>query len=386
MAYLTKPTVYNIEDSNIALLGSDLEKKVRENAGGQESAWESAGAEAGLKIWRVEQFQIVDWPQDRYGTFYSGDSYIVLYTFKSSPEPNDLSFNLHFWLGSSTTIDEAGTAAYKTVELDDHLRGMPVQFREVQGHESSQFLSYFPRFSCLEGGVATGFRKVVDPPPLDVKKLYRVTLTRTHDAATGKTASTLVVREVPAIAQSLVAGDTYVLDKGEKVWQLNTTGSAGQERYKAAEFAQSLVNERQSKCELTVFDEGHSGVSRFFNEFGDGASLHPHQPTSEAQPIKIFRISDISGELEFTPLSGTSRGLLSSNDSFLVDDSKSPQSPALYAWIGSAASLAERRSVVQYAQNYLYQERDSHRGRLGVPIIKMEEGREPKGFIDLLSD
>jgi len=30
---LTKPVKYDIKDSNIALLGSDLEKKVREHAG-----------------------------------------------------------------------------------------------------------------------------------------------------------------------------------------------------------------------------------------------------------------------------------------------------------------------------------------------------------------
>lgn len=56
---------------------------------------------------------------------------------------------MHFWLGLETSQDEAGAAAILTVQLDDMLGGAPVQFREVQEHESSKFLGYYPNGNHL---------------------------------------------------------------------------------------------------------------------------------------------------------------------------------------------------------------------------------------------
>ncbi|KAK7468991.1 hypothetical protein VKT23_003487 [Stygiomarasmius scandens] len=368
------------EDSNIALLGSDLEKRVREHAGDKETAWEGVGTEPGIQIWRIEKFQVVPWPKEKTGSFYDGDSYIVLNTYKKTPESESLSYDLHFWLGNNTTQDEAGTAAYKTVELDDHLHGRAIQYREVQGDESERFLSYFPRFLSLRGGVASGFHHVTDPPPLDLNNLYRISF---HQVGVR---SNLIVRQVPAEAVSLVAGDVYVLDKGTKIWQYNTKSSLGKEKFKAAEFVHSIVEARGSQCDVTVYDEGVSGAGIFLAEFGEGTVLQPENTETAPGPLTLYRLSDATGQVLFDLVEPAAYSTLSSKDAFLLDHSDDPKHPAVYVWIGKNASLNERRLAPQYAQRYLHDKKA--RGgsvRTSIPILKMQEGDEPDVFLRLMN-
>ena len=156
------------QDTNVNLIGSDIDKKCREAAANGEPQWTGCGEKAGLQVWRIEQFRVVAWPKSKYGRFHIGDSYIVLNTYVKDPaNPNKLSYDAHFWIGSESTQDEYGTAAYKTVELDDYLGGAPVQHREVQGSESAGFNKIFNgKIALLDGGVESGFN-----PPREVKRV-----------------------------------------------------------------------------------------------------------------------------------------------------------------------------------------------------------------------
>ena len=42
------------------------------------ATFDDAGQEAGLQIWRIEDFEAVPYDTATYGSFHEGDSYIVL--------------------------------------------------------------------------------------------------------------------------------------------------------------------------------------------------------------------------------------------------------------------------------------------------------------------
>ena len=74
----------------------------------------------GIEIWRVENrrgendvahFGIRRVPKEMYRQFYRGDSYILMNTYAT--EGGTLRWDIHFWIGSQSTADEYGVAAYK---------------------------------------------------------------------------------------------------------------------------------------------------------------------------------------------------------------------------------------------------------------------------------
>jgi gelsolin len=366
---MQKQKQYNIADSNIANLGTDLEKKVKLEAAQHEDAWKGAGKEVGIQIWRIQQFKVVAVPKNSYGSFYTGDSYIVLNTYKPKPESPALAYDVHFWLGTYTTQDEAGTAAYKTVELDDYLGGLPVQYREVQGYESARFLSYFKGgVRLLEGGVESGFHHV--EAEKYVPRLLHL-----------KGKKHIRVHEVPKSYKSLNSGDVFVLDAGKVVIQWNGAKAGILEKVKAAELLQAIEGEREGVAHGRVVAESDDDAE-FFALLGDkGAIADAAAGGSDVEAEKqneavLLRLSDSSGKFEFKELAKgikVKRNLLDSSDVFVLFTGAS-----VYAWVGKKASVGEKKNALQFAQEYV--------AKAGLPphtpVARILEGGENEVFED----
>lgn len=239
---------------------------------------------------------------------------------------NSLSYSIHFWLGKETSIDEAGVAAYKTVELDEAIGGGVRQYREVQGSESALFLSYFKKpingkggkgIEYLPGGVASGFKHVE-------RDVYRPRLLEVK----GKNVAR--VKEVPLKNTSLTQGDAYVLDLGLEIYIFIGASASRQEKMKATEVACHIDDdERGGRAEVFRLEDDPKNAT-FWNTLGgykDMKDLAPGLPDTDVPDnfvAKLFMISDDSGEVKFTEVDTKgklSRDMLKSEEVFLIHGS-----------------------------------------------------------------
>jgi len=358
-----------LEDSNIANYGSKEHKDLKLKAAQSEPAWAGAGKAVGTEVWRVEKMKMVKKPKEEHGKFFSGDSYIILNTYKQA-ESDKLLYNVHFWLGEKTSQDEMGIAAYKTVELDDLLGDLPVQYREVQGYESKEFLAIFAgNITIMEGGMDSGFRNV-KPEEYKPRLLHL------------KGKQNVRVTEVKLDWHSLNVGDVFLLDAGLKLFQWNGKSAGIFEKRKANEIILNIKKERNGRPVSVVLDDLEDNEEFWSKIGGKPAAGSLAAATSddikEAKTLVLLEVSDKTGELKRTEIArGSARkNQLNTNEVFLLDINHT-----VYCWIGKGASPAERANGIKFGVDYLKElRRPDH-----TPVVRVLEGAEPRGFLAELS-
>ncbi|KAF4637485.1 hypothetical protein G7Y89_g595 [Cudoniella acicularis] len=387
---LTHLKQYDIKDSNVELIGTEIDHRVKHKSAQAEPAWNNGkiGQQAGLYVWRIEDFEVIPWPEQRVGEFYDGDSYIVLHSYKVGEKEGRerLVHDIFFWLGSKTSQDEAGTAAYKTVELDEFLNGVATQHREVQEQLSDEFLAIFPRIKILSGGVQSGFHHV-DPnaAPKEITTLLRV-----FKYPTAGHAHSTVVHEVKPTWESLDEDDVFILDKGDKIWVWQGKKCSPMEKAKAAQVVSDLTLAKHIDVEVLSQTEARSAV--VVKLLGGGnttqtdfkaarpVSSRVSGPVAGDQPQKLFRLSDAEGTLSFSLVKDRKPIHIAdfdTDDVFLLDIGR-----AIWVWRGLGASQRERAMWLNVAHSYVHQ---IHDGPKTTPIASVIEGNESPAFFKAIA-
>ncbi|KAJ8288077.1 hypothetical protein COCON_G00007360 [Conger conger] len=310
--------------------------------------FERAGKSAGLQVWRIENMKLVLVSESLHGNFYVGDAYLILHTVK---QRDSYFYDLHFWLGKECSQDESTSAAIFTVQMDDYLGGKPVQYRELQGAESTTFTSYFKGgIKYKAGGVATGFNHVITND-LTAERLLHIKGRRVVRAT-----------EVPLTWTSFNNGDCFIVDLGAVIYQWCGSNCNKYERLKAAQVATSIRdNERNGRAKLIVVEEDMEpkGMIKVLGEKPDLPDGDNEDDAiadiSNRKMAKLYMVSDATGDMQVSVVSEENpfcQSLLLSDECFILDHGKSRM---IFVWKGRNANKSERKEAMKTAEGFIRQ-------------------------------
>lgn len=293
--------------------------------------------------------ELIQVPEKSYGSFFEGDCYVLLFTQKVG---NSLSYNIHYWIGSQSTQDEQGSAAIYTVQLDEFLGSSPVQYREVQDHESDTFKGYFKQgIIYKKGGVASGMRHT-ETNTYDVKRLLHV-----------KGKKRVIAKEVEMSWKSFNLSDVFLLDLGKNIIQWNGQKSNRQERLKGMLLAQDIRDrERGGRAEIRVVEgEAESSspqaMELMTETLGERTVALKDGPPDEAVDqeqkgqLTLYQVSDADGQMRVTEVATRPlvQDLLNHDDSYILDQG----GVKIFVWKGKKANKEERQAAMTRALDFI---------------------------------
>ncbi|XP_018568811.1 advillin-like, partial [Anoplophora glabripennis] len=306
-----------------------------------------------LTIWRIKQSHIVEIPKERHGYFFSGDCYIILYTYQTSSEQKHL---LYCWLGLHAGQEEINSTTLKLNEIDDELGQLGFQARIIQGRETAHFLQLFKGKLIVFKGKGIEY----DDSGKNFKNPSQYLI-----QVFGSTTYSSKAFQVSLKSSSLNSNYCFVLKRGKKLFIWSGNYSTGDQREMAKGFA-------GKDFELVL--EGKERDD-FFNLLG-GRSPYTTQMIkndSDPRPPRLFHCSSTSGIFHAEEIVFFTQKDLIPEHVMLLDTNDS-----VYMWIGKLSTREEQRLSIQTAIEYL--QTDPAGRDMNIAIIHVKQEREPPTF------
>uniref|UniRef100_A0A8C5PQ88 Macrophage-capping protein n=1 Tax=Leptobrachium leishanense TaxID=445787 RepID=A0A8C5PQ88_9ANUR len=296
----------------------------------------------GLQVFRIEKMKLIPVPQGSHGIFHSGDTYLVL---SHTGESN----NIYVWNGSDTSVDERAAGAIYSSQLHMHMGEKPIQNRETQGHESTEFMALFPHgVTYLEGGVSSGLQHAPQEPVASKHHLYHV-----------KGRKQIRALETDLNWDSFNKGDCFILDTGKCIYVWSGSHSNMMERNRARDLAHQIRDsERRGTAQVEIVQEGDEPeeMSQILGMKPDIIKECSAEDDKEAderhtREAVLYQVSNASGQMQVSRVGDGGvfqKEQLLSDDCFIMDTAGK-----IYVWKGKKANKEEREQSLEVANKFL---------------------------------
>ena len=323
-----------------------------------------------VQVWQITDFKKVPLDVSKYGQFYGGDSYIVLYSYDKGGVKK---YVIYFWQGMASTADEKGAAAYLAAELDKELGGSPVQVRVTQGKEPSHFRSLFKGRTIVHlGGKASSFHNISQDWATDGSSDSATSLFHVHSTSELNTMGTQVKKHY----SSLNSEDAFVMVTPQVVYVWEGIGCIPEEAAVAGTIASILAQDYKGSGGRSVVRvrEGSEPEGEFWSLLGGKGEYARTSPGDQhPKPARLFQASTATGRFQVEEILDFEQVDLTEDDVFLLDIYTQ-----LFVWVGSRSTDEERTKSLELAEKFVQEANDGRSRR--IPIVRIVSGSEPPFF------
>ncbi|VAH85352.1 unnamed protein product [Triticum turgidum subsp. durum] len=278
-----------------------------------------------LEVWCIDGNTRSPLPKEDNGKFYSGDCYIVLYTYHSGDKKEE--YYLNYWIGKESTADDQVMGAELANTMWNSLKGRPVLGRIYQGKEPPQFVALFQPMVILKGGISSGYKKI----------------TEEKGAASGSYSP-------EGIALFRVSGTAIHNNKTLHVDAPGVTVKHCKEGTESSAFWFALDG-KQSYTSKPIMQ--------------DTIVREPH----------LYAFSIRKGRLEVTEIFNFCQDDLLTEDLMILDTHGE-----VFIWVGQCVEPKEKQKAFEIGQKYIEHAMSIEDLSPYVPLYKVSEGNEPCFF------
>ncbi|XP_076958412.1 villin-3-like [Bidens hawaiensis] len=320
-----------------------------------------------LEVWSIDGGAKNPVAHEDIGKFYSGDCYIVLYSYHSREKKED--FYLCYWIGKDSTEEDQNTAAKLTASMFNSLKARPVQGRIYQDKEPPQFIAIFQPMVVFKGGLSSGYKSYIAEKGVD-DETYNPTCSSVIQIL-GTAVHNNKAMQLDPVASSLNSHECFVIQSGSHlyIWQ-GTQSTYEQHRWaaKIAEFLKPGVHVKYQK-------EGSESASFWLGLGGKDTCNSTKVSLETNRDPHLFGFSLSKGKMEIEEVYNFDQDDLLPEDMMILDTRAE-----VIVWIGQGVDPKEKKSALEYGQKYIELAASLDGLSPHVPLYRVNEGNEPCFF------
>ncbi|CAL9044118.1 unnamed protein product [Musa banksii] len=313
-----------------------------------------------LEVWRINGSAKNPLPREEIGKFYSGDCYIVLYTYRSGEKKED--YLLTWWMGKDSIQDDQLMATRLANTMWSSLKRKTSAGPHFSRERTTTVHCTISAHGCLE---EKNLNDETYTP--DGIALIQVSGTSVHNNKTV---------QVDAVATSLSSTDCFILQSGNSLFTWHGSSSTFEQQQWAARIAEFL----KPDVALKHAKEGTES-SAFWFALGGKQSFTTKKVTQDiTRDPHLYTFSFNKGKLEVTEVYNYSQDDLLTEDMLVLDTHAE-----VFLWIGQSVDSKDKQKAFDIGQKYIELAVLFEGLSPDVPLFKVTEGNEPCFFTTYFS-